>query len=136
MNIIKGKGSKEGQVIIEFALMLPILILILGGIIEFGILFYNRQVIVNASREGARVGIVYEPTKSIETTVKQYCTDRLITFGAAKDPTVASVKTPVSGSDPDNLTVTVTYPYEMILPGLLNLGPTINLQAKTVMRME
>jgi Flp pilus assembly protein TadG len=34
------------------------LLLILAGIADFGILFYNKQVLTNASREGARAGIV------------------------------------------------------------------------------
>jgi Flp pilus assembly protein TadG len=57
--MIKSKlRETKGASMVEFALVLPILILILFGIIEFGILIYNQQVITNASREGARYGIV------------------------------------------------------------------------------
>lgn len=141
--------SQGGQAIIEFALVLPILLLILGGIIELGILFYNKQVLTNASREGARAGIAYVlnttgnkiPPKSIQETVRVYCTNRLITFGELVQPIVDPVETPESLKYPDDLIVSVSYPYEMMLSKLLNLfgadmGPTINLQAKTVMQME
>jgi Flp pilus assembly protein TadG len=49
---------EEGAAAIEFALLLPLLMLILFGIIEFGLVLYNQEVITNASREGARYGIV------------------------------------------------------------------------------
>lgn len=42
----------------EFALVLPVLLLILFGIIEFGLVMFDQAVITNASREGARAGIV------------------------------------------------------------------------------
>ena len=51
-------SSQKGASAVEFALVLPLLMLITFGIIEFGMLMYNKQVITNASREGARAGIV------------------------------------------------------------------------------
>ena len=49
---------EAGQELVEFALILPLLLLLFLGIIEFGraILAYNT--IANAAREGARYGIV------------------------------------------------------------------------------
>ena len=52
-------SSQKGASAVEFALVLPLLMLILFGIIEFGLLMYNKAMITNASREGARRGIVY-----------------------------------------------------------------------------
>jgi len=45
------RGDKKGASAVEFAIILPILILILFGIIEFSILFYDKAVITNASRD-------------------------------------------------------------------------------------
>jgi Flp pilus assembly protein TadG len=42
---------ENGGSLIEFAIVLPIMLLLVGGIIEFGILYYNKQVLTNASRE-------------------------------------------------------------------------------------
>lgn len=50
----KLKNSEEGQAIVEFALVLPLLLTILCGIIDFGWLFYNQLNLDNASREAAR----------------------------------------------------------------------------------
>ena len=51
----------------EFAIIAPLLFIILFGIIEFGILIYNKAMITNASREGARAGIVFSDPR-IEMT--------------------------------------------------------------------
>ena len=72
---------------IESALLFPLLILILFGMIEFGLLMYNRQVLTNASREGARFGIVQDAPRrtaaDIEDEVEDYCEGYLVTFGSA-----------------------------------------------------
>ena len=52
------KGER-GSVIVEFALFLPVLLVILFGIIELGSAWYFKQVMVNASRDGARFASLY-----------------------------------------------------------------------------
>lgn len=49
---------EDGQAMVEFALILPIFLLILCGIIDFGWLFYNQLSLNNACREGARYAVV------------------------------------------------------------------------------
>ena len=51
--------SKKGAAMVELAIILPVLLVILFGIMEFGFILYDKAVITNASREGARAGIVY-----------------------------------------------------------------------------
>ncbi len=51
--------SDHGASAVEFALVLPVLMLLTFGIIEFGVLLFDKAVITNASREGARMGIVF-----------------------------------------------------------------------------
>ena len=48
-----GRGE-GGNVILELALALPVLLLVLAGIVDLGFLFWEKQVLVTASREGAR----------------------------------------------------------------------------------
>ena len=52
--------DEHGGSLVEFAVIAPLLFVILFGIIEFGILIYDKAVITNASREGARAGIVFD----------------------------------------------------------------------------
>lgn len=158
--------NQKGVAAVEFAIILPLLILILFGIIEFSLMLYNKAMLTNASREGARVGIVwaydvtdpdnptYHPTdREIIDTVKNYCRNYLITFGAdtLEDPDIA-IKW---GNPPDplidnevgrissenagaSLSVTVTYHYDfLVIPNLItNLIGGIDLDGISVMRLE
>ena len=54
----KARRSDSGAELLEFAISLPILLLIVGGIVEFSILFQQYQVVTNAAREGARVAVL------------------------------------------------------------------------------
>ncbi len=49
---------EEGQDIIEYALILPFLLLLTFGIFEGGLLFFHYNTVANAAREGARAGII------------------------------------------------------------------------------
>ena len=53
----------KGQDLVEFAIVLPVLLLMILGIIEFAIVIFSYDTIANAAREGARVGIIYSATE-------------------------------------------------------------------------
>jgi Flp pilus assembly protein TadG len=136
---IKTKG-REGQAMVEFALVIPVLLLLLLGIIEFGLLLYNQQVITNASREGARYGIVARETRrdltEITAVVDAYAGSRMVTFGSGSPNT--TMATPDGTDFGDDLTVTVTFHYDfLVLPNFLAFlvgGQT--LEARTTMKYE
>jgi Flp pilus assembly protein TadG len=121
-----------------------LLLLVFGGI-EFGLLMFNKQVITNASREAARAGIVQDPRPEdpiIEGIALAYCQDFLVTFDPIdSDPTV-SVSYPDGQDRSDPLIVTVTYRYEfLLLPNLRNLfggdaEAALDIVATTTMRYE
>lgn len=116
----------------EFAIILPLLVILVFGIIDIGLLLYNKQVITNASREGARAGIA-RSTTSVENVVENYCAGRLIPDNGTL-PTVA-----VSGRNgafQSDLTVTVTYDHNLMFAGIIGLSPTISMTGRTVMKME
>ena len=133
MKIVKTFTQKlkeqAGASAVEFAIVLPLLLLFIFGIIEFSLMFYDKAVITNASREGARAGILFhagtaaDPRPSVSditAVVDSYSKDRLITFGTDTvmlDP--GNLPTPCSTSG-DMLTVTVKYNYDfLIVPDLL-----------------
>jgi Flp pilus assembly protein TadG len=133
--------SQRGAALVEFAIVMPLLLVLVFGIIEFSIMFYDQAVITNASREGARAGIVYAfPNRitagEITTTVGNYSSGRLISFGSTSQAS-ASVSGQCNNAG-DAITVSVTYPYEfLVLPNLIqSLTGPINLSAVTVMRCE
>jgi Flp pilus assembly protein TadG len=52
------RSSDRGQAVIEMALTLPLLLLVVFGIFDFGFMFQRYEVITNAAREGARLGVL------------------------------------------------------------------------------
>jgi Flp pilus assembly protein TadG len=129
--------NQRGGLTIEAALLLPMMVLLIFGMIEFSLLLYNRQVITNGSREGARAGIVQAVPRlsdgEIGNVVGQYCLNRLITFGSATGPSTTVTRAGNASLSP--LTVRVTYDYEFLVLGALGFDP-IQLVAETVMRLE
>lgn len=56
---MREKNRQKGVAAVEFAIVAPLLFLLIFGIISYGIMLYNQAVITNASRAGARAGIVF-----------------------------------------------------------------------------
>ena len=54
----RGPRSERGSQLIEFALVLPLLLLVVLGIMDFGLLFQRYEAVTNAAREGARVAVL------------------------------------------------------------------------------
>jgi Flp pilus assembly pilin Flp len=148
-------SSQNGATAVEFAIILPLLLVLIFGIIEFGLFLYNRQVITNAAREGARAGIVVRIPRlsdaQIETLVRNYSEQRLVTYGSGtlniplpldrRDPAgnllgVDSDGNPILGHFGDFLTIRVTYPYDWLFLSTLGIGPPQTIQAVSRMRIE
>ena len=85
-----------GQGLVEYALVLPVFLLITFGIMEFGFLFLQYSTIANAAREGARTGIL-----PVTQACNQACVD-----GRARAAALALT----TGLDPAGLTVDVSHP--------------------------
>ena len=140
---MKRKGQ-EGQALVEFALVIPVLLLLLLGVIEFGLLLYNQQVITNASREGARFGIVAQMPRrsddSIRIVVANYAKNHLITFGNAWTPDEHNilVRHPDGQTFSKDLTVRVSFQYQfLVLPNFLGtLSGIQELRAESTMKYE
>ena len=144
-------GSQSGSAALEFAIVLPILLLLVLGIFEFGVLLYNKAVMTNACREGARAGIVKDgpygqtvPATQIEEIVINYCSrsdgsSRLITFGGSTTPTVTSTAPCPGGAySGTDLRVTVNFHHTYLaLPDFVAglIGGT-DLTTESVMRCE
>ena len=131
--------SRQGVAAVEFALILPILLIVLFAIVELSVLLYDKAVITNAGREAARAGIISSSVSDadIQNYVNNYCNNRLITFG-----TTISLSTTVSrpqGSNSGNpLIVKIKYSYTGLVLGQL-IQPTNwsqNLESITTMNYE
>ena len=130
------RKKQEGASLVEFSVIAPLFVVLLFGLVEFGMAIYDKGVLTNASREGARFGVVYSnPRKTateIGNKVQTYLTNAGFTDTASINVTGAG------GSSGASLTVTVTYPYHFtVLPNFVSgLTGTMNLTANTIMLME
>ncbi|KJR97427.1 MAG: hypothetical protein VR65_23900 [Desulfobulbaceae bacterium BRH_c16a] len=148
--------SEKGVSAVEFALIAPLLFVLTFGIIEFSILLFDKAVVTNASREGARAaivraydGTVYDPLTLAEITavVDQYVENYLISLGGT-----STAETDVEHIAPDgtaaaaiggDVIVTVNYTYNFLvfqflisLLGGSEFNDGIQLAGTTIMRME
>lgn len=146
-NIIRKKSRKirkeNGATLVEFAIILPVFILLIFGIIEFSLLLYNKGMITHASREGARAGIVFNPNNrmsenEIRAEVNNYIQNNLVSFSPS-DPVIDVPNIcPEGASSGQELTVNVSYNYSfLVLPDFIaDLAGVINLESEAVMTCE
>ncbi len=143
--------SENGAVSVEFAVIALLLLTLIFGAIDFGLLFYNKQVITNAAREGARSGVVIKFPRvtalEVQNTVLGYCKGYLVTGGsdpdtALKQPTVFyEDKNGNTVPDPEDtglggiIGVEVEYTYDFFVISYLGIGPKL-LKAEVKMTME
>ena len=133
------RNRQRGAAAVELAIILPFLVVLVFGMIEFGIMFYDKAVLTNASREGARAGITGLGYPEIKQIVLNYCDINLINLDGndALDPDKIFIS-----KDGSDLTVRLEYRYDLLIgsiykfyaPHEVILNTTIS--AETVMRME
>jgi Tfp pilus assembly major pilin PilA len=145
--------DQKGAVLIEFAFVAIILLILFATIVELSLLLYNKNVLDNASRVGARAMIVAGAT-AVEDKIVEYCegpdkAGRLINL---VDGHVAAVETAltitITEPDPDkDIVVSVKYQHPFMLVnmmdallGMIGAGPidleNVTIKGITVMRTE
>ena len=139
--------SQRGAELIELAIVLPILLLVFAGIVDFAVMFQRYLTISNAAREGARIAVLpgYGLT-DVQNRVTQYVREG--TGDSAASPTTTLTTVTI---DPDGaggkpgfpaaqVTVSLTYNYFVLGPvsGLFGGGSfsSITLTVRSTMRVE
>ncbi len=127
------KKNSRGQSLVETAIVLPIILLIIMGIIEFGLLFNNYIIITNASREGARKAAIGGTDSEIIQVVENVTTTlELSRMTISVSPSLSSRR---HGTQ---VKVEVVYRAGLITPiiGEFFPGGEAKLTAAAVMRVE
>lgn len=116
-------GSERGAELLEAAVTIPLVLLVCVGIFEFGRAYQTWQVLTNAAREGARVGVIQGTTDSaITTTVRNYMQNGQLPNYATATVTITHT-VPLTGSD-TGTQVQINYPFTFIV-----LNPVVRLVA-------
>jgi Flp pilus assembly protein TadG len=123
--------SEQGQTMAEFAVVLPILLLLVFAVAQFGITFNNYVTLTDAVRTGARVAAVsrQDPTRVSDTQQK------VIQAGVGLNLTPGQVSvSSLTWQHGDDVQVTATYPYSISLFGVVVKSG--NLTSTTTERVE
>jgi len=130
-------GSDEsGQALVEFALVMPILLILVVGIIEFGRAWNMQQVITDAAREGARKAAIFDEATT-QADVENIVRSALA--GGRIDPSVATITTNGWNGDrgfPATITVSVPYRFTFFGPIMEWTTGESNITLKTAFTMR
>lgn len=125
------RTGEHGQAIVEMALTMPLLLLIVLGMFDFGLMFQRYEVVTNAAREGARLAVLTSEysTTDAQSRALDYLASGGITgtcsagTGGSVCVTVTPGTTTISGTSPavtvDEVVVTVEYDYQFNFVGPL-----------------
>lgn len=126
---MKNFRRKRGQVVVELLLILPIFVLMVFFVLEYGNIAYHTLIMNHASYELARVGAmvgVKKPSGRPDRNIIMQSIDhaKRKVFGKEADRILVTVKIESTGADPmykkhlhEDIIVTVTYPVKLIFPG-------------------
>ncbi len=137
------RKTEAGQALVEFTLILPIFLLLLFAIVDFGRGFYTWVLVTNAAREGARMAAVQSDASTIDQRIyDSFCDNYPSSCGL--DPAKLSIsKTNVQGSRGSAVQIDLSYDFQFATPigGILNIVSGGNLTAPTItahssMRLE
>jgi Flp pilus assembly protein TadG len=134
--------SERGQSAVEFALVIPAMLLFLLGIFQIGITYFNNESLRTSARDGARAGAIHTGATlaqikadvdaavranavGLDTSVSKL----VVTSGCTLPPSA----TPTNCDQGDTIDVTVTYPWKI---GVLAFSKSGTLTTHTQLRME
>ncbi len=134
---MKKRRREDGQAMVEFALILPIFLLILCGIIDFGWLFYNQLSLNNACREGARYAVVNtgegDNTQAIINHIENATTTVFSNDGVDIQVSYSAPSDPTSG----DITVSMKADISFFTPVLSTvLGEKRTITSEVIMKVE
>jgi len=112
LGLLRRWRSDAGAELIEFALAFPLLLLVVFGIIDFGFLFQQYEVVTNAAREGARIATLPDYQSAFDTYGPNRALEYLDAAGLTDPGRSAS-----ASCNAGLFTVTVTYPHNYSFVG-------------------
>ena len=128
-------GNEKGQNLVEFALVVPLLLLLVIGIAEFGRAWMAKNILTGAAREAVRVAAVKAPGGGWNGSAATTRANTILSSAGLTSATATVVDAP---GEYGAVTVTVNYNFPVVLvgfiPGLDNA--TIPLSSTTTMRRE
>lgn len=135
------RSSERGAAAVEFALILPVLIMMIFGMVDMGMAINAQAVVGNAAREGARAASFSAANTAAAATVATSASSSLIGTPPTITITCQTVGTATviacsAASPGDSVVVKVSYTYKWITPGVLGLPGQSTIVSTSQMRIE
>lgn len=125
------RKRRRGAVVVEFAVIAPLLIMILMGIMEYGYVFLVQQSLTNAAREGCRIAVLQSTTS--DDTINARIAE-LMSAAGVDNYTVVLTHADPAGDPTERIEISV--PYDSVsLTGFFG-SKAYNLQGRCSMRKE
>jgi len=133
-------NETSGQSLVEFALLLPVMLMLFFGTMEFGRLWFTRLTVRHAVVEATRFAVTGirltdpetgDPLGRVES-IERYLRNSSNTL----DIETIDIDPPDGGGPEEVVRVTVTYAYNYTMPGLKNRLPTVRFDISASMRNE
>jgi Flp pilus assembly protein TadG len=125
--------GEQGQSLVEFTVVLVPLLLLLFGIIELGVVMYDKVTVVQDAREAVRLASVNDP--SGHTILSDAPAGSTLTFSCSTDPNSGNAQGAYNVGD--KVTAHVTYVHNFVTPLIGDLfGGSIDLSSNATMTLE
>lgn len=119
------RRDSQGAAAVEFALVAPIVIVLLLGTIEFGFFFFLQGSAANAAREGARSYAIHLDQPSAADVAETEAESRFYATSGTSTGATATAEVLPNADDPEQCWVTVTYTYDSLTGFFSFLGVTM-----------
>ena len=126
--------DQSGAATVEFAIVLPLLVLLAFGTIEFGLMLYNKQILTNASREATRAAVKGVTVSEVKQIVLDYCNGRLLNLEGFINLSADDIDVPPL--DGSVLSVAISLDYNLSFSQVIGIINPIKVSGKTIMHIE
>ncbi|MDN5795024.1 MAG: pilus assembly protein [Intrasporangium sp.] len=114
---LRARGAERGAAAVEFALLLPLMFLVIAGIVDFGRAFFTQIELTNAAREGARAAVVSSISAG-DIQARAAASAPGIGGLSVDTPTIC----PASGGGNATVTARATFDWILLQPALSMVG--------------
>lgn len=110
------RQTEAGQSLVEFTMVLPIFLILLFGLVDFGRAFYTWLVVTNAAREGARAAAIQATAETVDARIySSFCGN--YPSDCTLDPGKLTIaKTNIQGTRGTATTINLAYDFEFVTP--------------------
>ena len=110
------RATEAGQSLVEFAMVLPLFLVLMFALVDFGRAFYGWMIITNGAREGARAGAVQKDWPTMQTAIYNSMCNPYPSKCAVPPAKLTLTPTGVNGARGGQVSVRISYAFAYVTP--------------------